>query len=94
MWRDTSGVFCGGIDDPSLDGDGGSLHDDGKGDPEDAEDVKVAPDPGQPSEKEMEEHRTKGHYPYRAWCKWCVWGRAVGTPHTSTTRGSRIPRIG
>ena len=47
---------------------------------EEAEDVKMAPDPGQPSDKQVELHR-RSHIPYRCWCKWCVLGRGRGIPH-------------
>ena len=49
--------------------------------------------PGDPTEAELEQHRTS-HLPFRAWCKWCVMGRGNGTPHSNTGQTSRIPRIG
>ena len=49
--------------------------------------------PGDPTEAELEQHRTS-HLPFRAWCKWCVMGRGTGTPHPNTGQTSRIPRIG
>ena len=30
--------------------------------------VRIASDPGQPSHKQVEEHRTRGHIPFRSWC--------------------------
>ena len=36
--------------------------------------VKVANDPGKPTERQVVEHRLT-HIPYRAWCKWCVMGQ-------------------
>ncbi len=47
---------------------------------EEVEPVKMAPDPGQPSKKQVEEHR-RTHIPYRMWCRWCVLGRGRGHPH-------------
>ena len=38
------------------------------------EPVKMAPDPGQPTQRQVEDHR-RAHIPYRLWCKWCVMGR-------------------
>jgi hypothetical protein len=57
------------------------------------ENIKMARDPGQPTAKQIEEHRRGGHLPYRLWCKWCVWGRGRGFQHRATT-GGRIPIIG
>ena len=59
---------------------------------EEAAPLKHAPDPAQPSEEEVENHRVS-HYPFRTWCKWCIMGRGIGSPHRSST-GSSIPRIG
>ena len=42
-----------------------------------AEPMRMAPDPGQPTAAESEEHRVT-HYPYRNWCRECVEGRALG----------------
>ena len=36
--------------------------------------VRIASDPGQPSHRQVEEHRTRGHIPYRSWCQWCNLG--------------------
>ncbi len=44
------------------------------------EPVKLAPDPGQPTLRQIEDHR-RAHLPYRLWCKWCVMGRGLGHPH-------------
>ena len=43
----------------------------------------VAPDPGQPTQKEIEEHRID-HMPFRSWCENC--GRES---HRRTTQNSR-----
>ena len=59
---------------------------------EEAAPLKHAPDPAQPSEEEVENHRVT-HYPFRTWCKLCIMGRGTGSPHRSST-GSSIPRIG
>ena len=53
--------------------------------------LKHAHDPIQPSEAEMEKHRVT-HYPFRTWCKWCIMGRAKGSPHRKSA-GSSIPRV-
>ena len=42
--------------------------------------MKMATDPGQPTEKQVEEHRPC-HVPYRTWCKWCNMGRGRGHQH-------------
>ena len=49
--------------------------------------------PGEPSAQEEEDHR-KTHIPFRSWCKFCVMGRGLGMPHTSSQSQSQIPRIG
>ena len=51
-----------------------------------------APCPGDPSQRQVEEHR-RVHWPYRSWCKWCVLGRGRGTPHVTTGK-SDIPVVG
>ena len=64
---------------------------DGNG--EEAEPVKHAIDPGAPTMKQVEEHRTRGHIPYRSWCKWCVLGRGRGIQHRKTGT-SAVPIVG
>ena len=41
---------------------------------------KIARDPGQPTEKEREEHNVL-HMPYRSWCEDCVRGRKKNPAH-------------
>ena len=54
---------------------------------------RIAPDPGQPSRKQMAEHRII-HSPYRIWCKFCVMGRGRETPHDRSDNRSRTAMIG
>ena len=54
---------------------------------------KIAPDPGQPTSKQMAEHRVI-HSPYRIWCKFCVMGRGRGTPHGRSDNHSRTAVVG
>ncbi len=56
------------------------------------ENLKHAVDPGQPTSKQIEEHR-ETHLPYRLWCKWCILGRGRGLQHRKSP-SSRIPIIG
>jgi hypothetical protein len=56
------------------------------------EPVKVATDPGKPTDKQIEEHRLT-HLPYRSWCRWCVLGRGRGLQHR-VRPGSLIPIVG
>ena len=42
--------------------------------------VRKIRDPGQPTESEHGEHLTT-HRPYRSWCKFCLMGRGVNSPH-------------
>ena len=55
--------------------------------------------PGQPTRREWEEHKLL-HWPYRSWCKHCVCGRAIASPHKTKTdeereerRASGVPTI-
>ena len=59
---------------------------------DDVEPVKVAPDPGKPSERQISEHRLT-HLPYRLWCRWCVLGRGRGMQHRACDK-SLVPIIG
>ena len=61
-------------------------------DEQEVDPAKIAHNPRQPTELELEEHRVD-HTPYRSWCKWCVMARGRGEPHCSAP-GSRAPRIG
>ena len=54
---------------------------------------RIAPDRGQPSRKQMAEHRII-HSPYRIWCKFCVMGRGWGTPQCRSDNHSRTAVIG
>ncbi len=60
---------------------------------EETENIKIAPDPGQPTGRQVEEHRQRCHLPYRLWCKWCLMGRGRGAPH-SKRGSSAIPIVG
>ena len=59
---------------------------------QDAEPVKHAKIPSQPTPEQFERHRTD-HYPYRSWCRWCIMGRGIGWPHMASA-GSTVPRVG
>ena len=71
--------------------DGNDIEVNGETDDEDMEDeetgfddgsaaVRNICDPGQQTESEHREHMTT-HRPYRSWCKICVMGRGVNSPH-------------
>ena len=60
---------------------------------EEADEVKLAPDPGSPSPQEVEDHR-KDHMPYRSWCEHCVKGRGTGMQHRRVEKKSSNPRVG
>ena len=75
----------------SAKGDVNDFELDGETDDEDTEDGKTGfddesavvrniCDPGQPTESEPREHMNT-HQPHRSWCKFCVMGRGVRTPH-------------
>ena len=65
---------------------------------DDAQDEDVAParhaaSPSQPSAKEVERHSVD-HNPFRSWCKQCVEGRGLGSPHTAISEESTVPIVG
>ena len=77
------------IDGPGDDGEEIRIQEeDGEEEP-----ARYVPDPGQPSEKEEEEHRCT-HLPFRKWCRWCMMGRGLGEPHARTGSSSAVPRVG
>ena len=45
---------------------------------QEVESVKIAPSPQNVTPEEVEEHRRRGHIPYRSWCRWCIAGRGLG----------------
>ncbi len=47
------------------------------GDDTAVEPVRIAADPGKPTDRQIEEHRMT-HIPFRSWCRWCVFGRGRG----------------
>ena len=61
---------------------------------EDVVDFKHAASPDQPSAEKVEKHRVDGHLPFRSWCKQCILGRGLGTPHTSVSSESLVPIVG
>ena len=59
---------------------------------EEVEPVRTAADPGKPTDRQIEEHRTS-HLPFRSWCRWCVLGRGRGLQHRACAE-PMIPVIG
>ena len=55
---------------------------------EEARTPRVPHDPGRPTRKELAEHLCI-HWPFRSWCRHCVCGRAVASPHKSRTDEDR-----
>ncbi len=60
---------------------------------EDVVPPRVHIDPGQPTEKDVEEHRDAAHLPYRNWCPECVAGRGTGEQHRKSPEESKVPTI-
>ena len=50
---------------------------------------RILPDPGQPTQKQIDDHRID-HLPSRSWCPECVAGRATGEQHHPRTEEKRI----
>ena len=67
-------------------------------DEEEARQPRLPHDPGRPTKEEVRRHMVH-HWPYRAWCRHCVRGRAVSSQHRTKTDEekecgrSRIPTI-
>ena len=61
---------------------------------EDCDKMRTSPDPGMPTQNEVEEHNAT-HYPYRSWCEFCVKARGEGEHHHSSkeTGRSQVPVI-
>ena len=53
---------------------------------------RTVPDPGAPTQSEIDEHNID-HLPYRSWCECCVKGRASGEPHKRIAVESKIPIV-
>ena len=74
----------GGLEDlfaDAQDGEGeGPIEHAGEADDQDCAQKRVAPDPGMPTQSEIDDHNID-HWPYRCWCEHCVRGRATGEPH-------------
>ena len=59
---------------------------------EECEPKRIAPDPGMPTQAEIDEHNVD-HLPYRSWCACCVRAKATGEPHRKIHVESTIPII-
>ena len=57
----------------------------GGGDAQEPLERKIACNVKTPKKSEIEEHE-KTHLPFRSWCKCCVKGRGVASPHSSIWR--------
>ena len=53
--------------------------------------VRKFVDPKLPSEKEVEEHYARGHFPYRNWCQICV--KAKGRDMSHQKEGGKERKI-
>ena len=60
-------------------------------DDEDCAPRRVAPDPGAPSQQQIDDHEVD-HMPYRSWCPACVEGRGIGDQHKAGPEG-RVPVV-
>ena len=61
---------------------------------EEAEPLKIAPSPKQPSAADVELHRIT-HWPYRSWCEECVKGSGLGEQRgTHVGRAHEVPIVG
>ena len=61
---------------------------------EEAEPLRIAPSPKQPTAADVELHRIT-HWPYRSWCEECVKGRGLGEQRgTHAGRVHEVPIVG
>ena len=51
--------------------------------PGEAHKVRAVKDPGEPSSKDVEEHRMRNHVPFRIWCPYCLAAKAKERGHFS-----------
>ena len=59
------------FEDGLAEGAGGAELEIDEGKELDVDPVKLAPDPGKPTERQIEERR-RSHFRFRSWCRWCV----------------------
>ena len=67
--------------------------------PGEAHKVRAVKDPGEPSAKDVEEHRLRNHVPFRIWCPYCLAAKAKERGHFSKggapeEEDNGIPRFG
>ena len=55
---------------------------------DEARQLRTPHNPGRPTKKEIEDHLPL-HWPFRSWCRHCVCGRAVASPHRQRTEVDR-----
>ena len=53
---------------------------------------RILPDPGQPTQKQLDDHRID-HLPFRSWCPECVAGRATGEQHIARKEEKQISTL-
>ena len=54
---------------------------------------RVAPDPSQPTAKQVADHRFT-QTPFRTWCQWCIMGRGRGPHHARRHGESAVAVVG
>ena len=59
---------------------------------EDCGPKRVAPDPGMPTQSEVDDHNVD-HLPFRSWCVSCVEGKATGEQHRSDGPEGQVSRF-
>ena len=63
-----------------------------EGEAEDMAPKRISPDPGLPTEAEIDDHEVD-HVPFRRWCEECVEGRGTGEQHRSREGPHAVPTI-
>ena len=62
------------------------------GEAEDMAPKRISPDPGLPTQAEVDDHEVD-HVPFRRWCEECVAGRGTGEQHRSRDGPHAVPTI-
>ena len=87
--KDEDGDLFGEAREDEADGQGDEIS---EGEVEDMAPKRVAPDPGMPSQAEVDEHEVD-HVPFRQWCEECVKGRGTGEPHGPSEGVHELPVV-
>ena len=81
-----------GEENPEGADEAGQVEEISEGEAEDMAPKRISPDPGLPTEAEIDDHEVD-HVPFRRWCEECVEGRGTGEQHRSREGPHAVPTI-